>query len=142
MSDEGQIQLHRGIRAVHLADSKGITRWMFVFTVPCTIGLKCPHMGWSEEDGPICIHPYTMANCPEDEVFPMLDEADVCPLVEDNSVLDGFLSAYGCDGNLVVDVIDHINLMDRRECMREGDGVKELMVMRALSAFWRMAIDE
>lgn len=140
MSDEGQIQLHRGIRAVHLADSKGVARWMYEYTPPCHIGLKCPHLGWCEE-GPLCIHPYTMANCPEDETFPLFYEGDSCPLVEDGSVFEGLLNAYSCDGPLVLDVIDHINLMDRRECMREGNEIIEIVTSRALSAFWRMTDD-
>ena len=62
--------------------------------------------------------------------------------MKDGSVLEGLLRAYSLDGNIMVDAVDHICLIDERECRREELGITELVVRRALDAFWRMEYGE
>lgn len=63
-------------------------------TNPCEIGFKCPHCVVSREGDPVCIHPYTIDNCP-DKLFDLSDEID-CPLVDYPSPMYDLLDIYAC----------------------------------------------
>ena len=138
MSEDRNL-LHRGIRALHVANPEEADRWM---SLPCQIGLKCPHKAEDEDGWPLCIPPYTPESCPWNATFAPMDDQDLCPLVKDLSVLEALLRAYSSDGSLMVDVVDHINLIDEREFRRDlysdGNKLNNTIVARALDAFWRM----
>ncbi len=46
---------------------------------PCEMGFMCPHRAYGEEDV-ICIHPYTLTDCPSDVGFPLIENITECPL--------------------------------------------------------------
>lgn len=94
-------------------------------TSPCQIGFKCPYYLWDGDDGPICTHPYTPDNIPEDETFGFVDEQD-CPLIEYPSPIHDILYMYwafvelgSCPSQLDVEAEKYTKEM-REKCEERG----------------------
>lgn len=63
-------------------------------TVPCQIGLRCPHFLWSEEGSQACFWPHTTWTVREDVIGTLPIDMDVydCPMVAEGrlqSILAG-----------------------------------------------------
>ena len=63
---------------------------------PCELGLKCPYMGYGEDDcEPICCYPLLIKDIPEDceDTFGLVGEVD-CGICDYDSTLSMVIDAY------------------------------------------------